>query len=121
MCTLIVVMGPKGTRIILMIYRIVVIDSIRAVFIEQPFSKFSSSFKNRKNRRNRKHFQSLEILQRAKKLEGFAFQYLEKRNVKNMEIQKVGPKKHSGVCGSLDNKSFDRNAPMSPPDVGDIG
>ena len=67
---------------------------IRAVLIEQLFpttffsSRFSSFFfseKNRKSRKHRKHFQSWEIEQRAKYLERFAFQHLEKE-IGNMEI-----------------------------------
>ena len=45
--------------------------------------------------KNRKHFQSLEIYQRAQYLQGFAFQYLEKKE--HMEIQKIARKKNLEV------------------------
>ena len=71
--------------------------------LNRATSKFS--------RKNGKDFQSLEILQKAKCLEGFAFQYLVKKKKGNMEMQKIARKKY----WKFRQKSFDKNCPYHKP------
>ena len=82
------------------------------VLIEQLFPPIFLFFfqENRKSRKNTKHLQSLEILQRAKYLEGFAFQYFGFFFLTTWKHKKIP--RFLFLKFFLDKKSFDKNGPF---------
>lgn len=79
-------------------------------FLKKYFSpKFTIliSKKNKECGKNRKHYLSLEIQQRAKKLEGFAYQYLDKPHAKKWKYKDCA----KASLTKIENHGYNDNGP----------